>query len=73
MRFDCNQIADLMSEVAAYGTAVTIRRIEPALPAAPPDVNGRRSHRIPRDSWVHGHVNLTEEIPNPAVAQMSGG
>lgn len=25
MRFDCNDIADIMSEVAAYGTAVTIR------------------------------------------------
>lgn len=25
MRFDCNEIADIMSEVAAYGTAVTIR------------------------------------------------
>jgi uncharacterized protein YbjQ (UPF0145 family) len=27
MRFDCNEIANLMSEVAAYGTAVTIRRL----------------------------------------------
>jgi uncharacterized protein YbjQ (UPF0145 family) len=27
MRFDCNEIADMMSEVAAYGTAVTVRRI----------------------------------------------
>ena len=26
MRFDCNQIADVMSEIAAYGTAVTIRK-----------------------------------------------
>jgi uncharacterized protein YbjQ (UPF0145 family) len=24
MRFDCNEIANLMSEVAAYGTAVTV-------------------------------------------------
>lgn len=28
MRFDCNEIAGLMSEVAAYGTAVTVRRRE---------------------------------------------
>jgi uncharacterized protein YbjQ (UPF0145 family) len=28
MRFDCNEIATQMSEVAAYGTAVTVRRIE---------------------------------------------
>jgi uncharacterized protein YbjQ (UPF0145 family) len=28
MRFDCNEIGNIMSEVAAYGTAVTIRRIE---------------------------------------------
>jgi uncharacterized protein YbjQ (UPF0145 family) len=28
MRFDCNDIADIMSEVAAYGTAVTVRRRE---------------------------------------------
>ena|SRR5579862_190430 len=27
MRFDCNEIANIMSEVAAYGTAVRIRRI----------------------------------------------
>jgi uncharacterized protein YbjQ (UPF0145 family) len=27
MRFDCNEIANLMSEVAAYGTAVRIRKI----------------------------------------------
>ena len=27
MRFDCNEIADIMSEVAAYGTAVTIRKL----------------------------------------------
>ncbi|HEY6393920.1 MAG TPA: YbjQ family protein [Candidatus Binataceae bacterium] len=26
MRFDCNEIASLMSEIAAYGTAVTIRK-----------------------------------------------
>jgi uncharacterized protein YbjQ (UPF0145 family) len=25
MRFDCNEIADLMSEVAAYGTAAIVR------------------------------------------------
>jgi uncharacterized protein YbjQ (UPF0145 family) len=28
MRFDSGQIADLMNEVAAYGTAVTVERIE---------------------------------------------
>lgn len=26
MRFDCNEIGDIMSEVAAYGTAVRVRR-----------------------------------------------
>jgi uncharacterized protein YbjQ (UPF0145 family) len=26
MRFDCNEIANIMSEVAAYGTAVTARK-----------------------------------------------
>jgi len=26
MRFDCNEIADLMSEIAAYGTAVRVRK-----------------------------------------------
>ena len=26
MRFDCNEIADIMSEVAAYGTAVTVKK-----------------------------------------------
>jgi uncharacterized protein YbjQ (UPF0145 family) len=31
MRFDCNEIGDIMSEVAAYGTAVTV---EPVLATA---------------------------------------
>lgn len=31
MRFDCNEIGDLMSEVAAYGTAVTVTP-DPAAP-----------------------------------------
>ncbi|HVN91671.1 MAG TPA: YbjQ family protein [Candidatus Binataceae bacterium] len=26
MRFDCNEIAELMSEIAAYGTAVRVRK-----------------------------------------------
>ena len=26
MRFDCNEIADLMSEIAAYGTAAIVRK-----------------------------------------------
>jgi uncharacterized protein YbjQ (UPF0145 family) len=33
MRFDCNEIGDIMSEVAAYGTAVRVRRVY-APPAA---------------------------------------
>jgi uncharacterized protein YbjQ (UPF0145 family) len=32
MRFDCNEIANTMSEVAAYGTAVVVRKIEPPRP-----------------------------------------
>lgn len=32
MRFDCNEIGDIMSEVAAYGTAVTAEPIQPPLP-----------------------------------------
>ena len=32
MRFDCNEIAGLMSEVAAYGTAVIVRKVEPPRP-----------------------------------------
>ena len=30
MRFDCNEIGDIMSEIAAYGTAVTVEPIQPA-------------------------------------------
>jgi uncharacterized protein YbjQ (UPF0145 family) len=30
MRFDCNEIGDIMSEVAAYGTAVTIEPLHDA-------------------------------------------
>jgi len=28
MRFDCNEIGDIMSEVAAYGTAVMVVLLE---------------------------------------------
>jgi uncharacterized protein YbjQ (UPF0145 family) len=31
MRFDCNEIGDIMSEVAAYGTAVTVEPVGPAV------------------------------------------
>jgi uncharacterized protein YbjQ (UPF0145 family) len=27
MRFDCSEIGDIMSEVAAYGTAVSVERL----------------------------------------------
>ena len=37
MRFDCNEIADVMSEVAAYGTAVTVRRSDGG--GGPPDTS----------------------------------
>jgi uncharacterized protein YbjQ (UPF0145 family) len=30
MRFDCNEIGDIMSEIAAYGTAVTVEPLQPA-------------------------------------------
>jgi uncharacterized protein YbjQ (UPF0145 family) len=36
MRFDCNEIAQTMSEVAAYGTAVVVRKIEPPRPQDAP-------------------------------------
>jgi uncharacterized protein YbjQ (UPF0145 family) len=32
MRFDCNEIAQTMSEVAAYGTAVIVHKAEPPRP-----------------------------------------
>ncbi|WP_371407068.1 heavy metal-binding domain-containing protein [Kribbella sp. NBC_00662] len=38
MRFDCNEIAQTMSEVAAYGTAVIVHKVEPPRPQdAKPD------------------------------------
>jgi uncharacterized protein YbjQ (UPF0145 family) len=36
MRFDCNEIGDIMSEVAAYGTAVTVEPIQAQSAAATP-------------------------------------
>jgi len=44
MRFDCNEIGDVMSEVAAYGTAVTVMPLEtPAADIA--SATGRHSSR----------------------------
>lgn len=42
MRFDCNEIAQTMSEVAAYGTAVIVRKPEPPRPRdREPSVQGQ--------------------------------
>jgi uncharacterized protein YbjQ (UPF0145 family) len=38
MRFDCNEIGDIMSEVAAYGTAVTVEPMQSPVTAAAPVV-----------------------------------
>jgi len=37
MRFDCNEIGEVMSEVAAYGTAVTVERLLSTGAEAEPD------------------------------------
>ena len=36
MRFDCNEIGDIMSEVVAYGTAVTVEPLDPPGTTAQP-------------------------------------
>jgi hypothetical protein len=36
MRFDCNEIGDIMSEIAAYGTAVTVEPIQQAAAGSAP-------------------------------------
>jgi uncharacterized protein YbjQ (UPF0145 family) len=36
MRFDCNEIGDIMSEVAAYGTAVTAEPLQQATTTGQP-------------------------------------
>jgi uncharacterized protein YbjQ (UPF0145 family) len=45
MRFDCNEIGDIMSEVAAYGTAVTAEPFPPASELA--DDDWLRCQRVP--------------------------
>ena len=37
MRFDCNEIGDIISEVAAYGTAVTVEPVQPATTVTAPE------------------------------------
>jgi uncharacterized protein YbjQ (UPF0145 family) len=44
MRFDCNEIGGIMSEIAAYGTAVTV---EPIRPAQQADDRGMPEHQDP--------------------------
>jgi uncharacterized protein YbjQ (UPF0145 family) len=39
MRFDCNEIGDIMSEVAAYGTAVTVEPLDTPVTAVAPVEN----------------------------------
>jgi uncharacterized protein YbjQ (UPF0145 family) len=36
MRFDCNEIGDIMSEIAAYGTAVTVEPLQQAAAGSAP-------------------------------------
>jgi len=45
MRFDCNEIAQAISEVAAYGTAVFIRPINP--PPPPPAPAPQQQQAVP--------------------------
>lgn len=40
MRFDCNEIGDIMSEVAAYGTAVTVEAVPAAVTSLPGALQG---------------------------------
>jgi uncharacterized protein YbjQ (UPF0145 family) len=42
MRFDCNEIGEIMSEVAAYGTAVTVEPGTAASPEILPQAQGTR-------------------------------
>ena len=48
MRFDCNEIGDIMSEVAAYGAAVTVEPSSHHSPQTTPDRErvgqGRHGH-----------------------------
>jgi hypothetical protein len=62
MRFDCNEIGDIMSEVAAYGTAVTAEPYPPAseLPAdgcsvtaLPMTANSRIYRDVDRGEQAH--------------------
>lgn len=47
MRFDCNEIGDIMSEIAAYGTAVTVEPIQAAPAVTSP--HARQLHPDPHD------------------------
>lgn len=51
MRFDCNELGDIMSEVAAYETAVIVEPIQLPLPRSTPDAErvseGRHSQDPP--------------------------
>ena len=61
MRFDCNEIGDIMSEVAAYGTAVTVEPIQAAAarigPAAGHVSQGRHGQA------PHLTGELTDTVP----------
>jgi uncharacterized protein YbjQ (UPF0145 family) len=35
MRFDCNEIGEIMSEIAAYGTAVTVEPVSASVSEVP--------------------------------------
>jgi len=55
MRFDCNEISDIMSEVAAYGTAVTVQPLESQ--ATPPTSAGTQIDYQPTASPSPRHAS----------------
>jgi hypothetical protein len=49
MQFDCNEIGDVMSEIAAYGSAVTVESGEAAVPGNIPPQDRRATEGVPED------------------------
>jgi hypothetical protein len=61
MRFDCNEIGDIMSEVAAYGTAVTVTP-DPAAPRPATPHDSASALNSPEASAGHpGSANLARQ------------
>jgi uncharacterized protein YbjQ (UPF0145 family) len=75
MRFDCNEIAGTMSEVAAYGTAIYVVPVEGQAPAQQAPAQQAPAQQAPQHAPPQGYQQqgYQQQSPHPSAQQHPQG